>query len=247
MTVIGVLVEAEIGDQHEAVAQVVRQAAQGHLDDPGGVAGSAADRVLGRRHSEQHDRGNAQRRQPVGLLGQRLDGVLDHPGQRGDGPGLSDAFADEERGDQIRRRQSGLRHQVAQYRQPAQPAQPRHREGHGPTVSSSSRQPHQAAHHAHLIVEESVEVGGRAHIVAEQLEAHHPEQQGPRQDGRRHRFRAPAREQVGFDGANDLAQTRRGHGAARLGGGAPGGTAAAKMSTITRVTTSEAATVSRGA
>ncbi len=132
VAVVGVLVEAQVGDQHQPVAQLVGQPAQGHLDDAVRIAGPAADGVLGCGHPEEDHGRHAQRRQPVGLLDQGLGGVLDHAGQGRDGLGLVDALPHEQGGDQVGGGQRRLGHQFAQPRRLAQPAHPGRGEGHDP-------------------------------------------------------------------------------------------------------------------
>ena len=82
VAVVGVLVDAQVGDQHDVVAEVAAQVGQRELHDAVGVEGAAADGVLARRHAEQHDGADAERRQLGDLLAQALAGVLDDAGQR---------------------------------------------------------------------------------------------------------------------------------------------------------------------
>ena len=49
VAVVGVLVEAEVGDEHDRVAELVAQVAQGHLHDAVGVPGPRPVGVLCRR------------------------------------------------------------------------------------------------------------------------------------------------------------------------------------------------------
>ena len=53
---LGVLVDAEIGHQHDLVADLAAQLAQRDLDDAVGVERRRADLVLDGRHAEQHHR-----------------------------------------------------------------------------------------------------------------------------------------------------------------------------------------------
>ena len=56
VTVVGVLVQAEVRDQHELVAELADQAPERHLDDPVRVRGARADGVLGGGDAEEGDR-----------------------------------------------------------------------------------------------------------------------------------------------------------------------------------------------
>ncbi len=101
MAVVGVLVETEVSGQHNAVTHLVAEIAQRDLHDAVGIPGARADCVLRGRHAEQHDRGDAEVGELAHLLPQRLARVLQNPGERADRLGLVDAFADEERRDEI--------------------------------------------------------------------------------------------------------------------------------------------------
>ena len=82
VAVVGVLVQAQVGDQHGRVADLGGQPAQRHLDDPVRVVGRRAAAVLRRRDPEQHQPADAGVHRLVRGLGQRLDGVLHDPGHR---------------------------------------------------------------------------------------------------------------------------------------------------------------------
>ncbi len=101
VAVVGVLVDAQVGHQHDVVAEVGAQIAQCDLHDAVGVVGAAPDRVLGLRHAEQDHGTHTEVGERGHFVAQRLTGVLDHAGQRGDRLRLVDAFADEQRGDQV--------------------------------------------------------------------------------------------------------------------------------------------------
>ena len=63
VAVVGVLVEAEVGDQHQLVAEVVAQLAQRHAGrSPSGSQAPEPVGVLGRGHAEEDDAGDAERR-----------------------------------------------------------------------------------------------------------------------------------------------------------------------------------------
>ena len=89
MPVVGVLVDAQVGDQHDVVADVAAQVGERQLDDPVGVEGAAAERILARRDAEQHHGLDAERGELGDLLAQALAGVLHDAGQRRDRPGLA--------------------------------------------------------------------------------------------------------------------------------------------------------------
>ena len=55
MAVVGVLVDAQVGDQHDVVADIVAEIGEGELGDAVGVVGTAPERILVRRNPEQHD------------------------------------------------------------------------------------------------------------------------------------------------------------------------------------------------
>ena len=79
MAVVGVLVQAEVGDEGHLRPELVPQSAEGDLHDPVLCPRPAALGVLARGDAEEHERRHAQAGQPAGLLDQRLDGVLDDP------------------------------------------------------------------------------------------------------------------------------------------------------------------------
>ena len=124
MPVVGVLVEAEVGDQHEVVADLVRG---GRAARPArcrrvpraralGVLRRRARRTGSRRHAEGGELGD--------FLAQRLARVLHDAGQRRDRLRLVDALAHEQRRDEVVDGQTGLGDQPAQRRRAPQPPQP---------------------------------------------------------------------------------------------------------------------------
>ena len=70
MPVVGVLVEAQVGDEHHGVAELVTKLPQRHLGDAVGVPRLRTDGVLSGREAEQHDGGHAEGAQPAGLFHQ---------------------------------------------------------------------------------------------------------------------------------------------------------------------------------
>ena len=125
VAVVGVLVEAQVGHEHERVADLVAQVAQRHLHDAVGVPGPGARGVLVARARRTGSRPGTPSVGELGhLLAEALAGVLHDAGQRGDRLRLVDALAHEERGDQVVDDEAGLGHQAAQGRRGAQPPGP---------------------------------------------------------------------------------------------------------------------------
>jgi hypothetical protein len=101
VAVVGVLVEAEVGHEHDVGTHVVAQVTQGNLDDAVAGPGLGTLGILGGRDAEEHDAGHAEGAQPGDLLAKRLPAVLDDAGERGDGLGIVDPLAHEQRGHQV--------------------------------------------------------------------------------------------------------------------------------------------------
>ena len=78
---VGVLVDAQIGDQGDVVAEVAAQVGEGQLHDALRIGGAAAGGVLDSRHAEQHDAADAGGGELGDLLAQALPAVLDDTGQ----------------------------------------------------------------------------------------------------------------------------------------------------------------------
>ena len=111
MPVVGVLVQAGIGHQHERIADLVAQVAQRHLHHAVRVVRGAPPRVLGRRDPEQDHPGDPEICQCPYFLAQTLLSVLHHARHRDHGIRFADALLDEERGDEIIDVHAGLRNQ----------------------------------------------------------------------------------------------------------------------------------------
>ena len=140
--VAGVLVDAEIGHQHDVVADLAAQLAERDLHDAVGVERRRAHLVLVGRHAEQHHGAHSHRRQFDHALAQALDGVLVDAGQRADLDRGVDALADEQRRDQIGDCDIGLGDQITQRRRAPQPARPVDREvGRALTRHAAHRTP----------------------------------------------------------------------------------------------------------
>ena len=187
VAVVGVLVEAVVGHEHEAVADLVAQVAQGHLHDAVGVPRLRADGVLARGHAEQDHAGDAERGEGRHLLAEALAGVLHDAGQRGDGLRLGDALAHEQRGDEVVDAEAGLGHQPAQGRRGAQAPGPVLGKGHGPIL-----RPRPAGHALAEVGQGDVgqrrhdEVGGAEVVVGRHRPGHgHGEEAGPAGGGQR--------------------------------------------------------------
>ena len=102
VAVVGVLVDAQVGHDHDVVADVAAQVAQRQLHDAVGIEGAdcrSASFVAGtpNRITARTPRAASSR----DLLAQRLAGVLHDTRQRRDRLGLVDALADEQRCDQV--------------------------------------------------------------------------------------------------------------------------------------------------
>ena len=90
---VGVLVHAQVGDEHELVAHLPAQVLERELDDPPRVPRAGALRVLAGGDAEEDDPGHAEGRQLADLLAERLAGVLDDAGEAGDRLRLTEAGA----------------------------------------------------------------------------------------------------------------------------------------------------------
>ena len=124
VAVVGVLVDAQVGDQHDVVADVAAQVGEGELHDALGIEGAGADGVLACRDPEQHDGPHAERGQLGDLLAEALAAVLDDARQRHDRLRLGDALADEQRGDQVARAHRRLGDEVAEGRRAPEAPRP---------------------------------------------------------------------------------------------------------------------------
>jgi len=139
MAVIGVLVDAEVGDEHDVIADVVTQVAERHLHDAVRVPRARPFGVLGGRHAEQDHAGNPQGGQFGDLLAERFAGVLHHTGQRLDRLRLSDAFPDEQGGDQVVGGEASLGDHAPQGRGATESAQAPLGEAHPASLRSTHR------------------------------------------------------------------------------------------------------------
>ena len=129
MPVVGVLVQAEVGHEHELVADDVAHGAQRDLHD--------AVRDPTRRSPGRPCAPGTPKRMSPGMPNDtsRLASTTSEssecctsPGMDAIGIGLLDPLPHEERGDQVVGPETGLGHQAPQRRGAAQPAQPAHGE-----------------------------------------------------------------------------------------------------------------------
>ena len=103
VAVIGEFVEAGVGHQHGVVAEILRQIAQGHVEDAvrSHADGPAGVLVLVARNPEEHQPADTGGHRVGGGPAQRLPAVLDHTGHRRDGLGFVDTVGDEHRQHQM--------------------------------------------------------------------------------------------------------------------------------------------------
>ena len=141
MAVVGVLVEAVVGHEHQRVPHLVAQVAQRDLHDAVGVVGARAAGVLRGGHAEQDDRGHTEIGQRPHLLAEALLGVLHDAGHRHDRLRRVEAFLHEQRRDQIVDRQPGLGHQPPHRGRAAQPAHAPSRKRHATQAIAASTAP----------------------------------------------------------------------------------------------------------
>ena len=137
VAVVGVLVDAEVGDEHHLVADLGAQVGERELHDAVGIPGAGALGVLVGGHAEEDHAGDAEGGELADLLAERLAGVLHHAGQAGDRLRLGDALPHEQRRDQVVDGDAGLGDEAAQGRGAAQPAEPALGEGHGVRLPAS--------------------------------------------------------------------------------------------------------------
>src|SRR5207245_10123916 len=121
VAVVGILAEADVGDEEQARRRLA-DGAERARDDALGVGGAAAARVLPLRHAEEDDGRHAQVPEPAALLGRALDRALRDAWHRRDrlldpAPGH-----DEERLHELGRVDARLAHQAAERLAAAEPA-----------------------------------------------------------------------------------------------------------------------------
>ena len=120
MTVIGVLVQTEIGDQHQVAADLRAKLAQRALHDPVLAVRLRSDGVLLDRDPEEDHGGDAETGDLHDLFSNRLQCVLRVPGHGSDRKRIGDPLLDEERRDEIAGTQRRLRYQTSQRFRPAE-------------------------------------------------------------------------------------------------------------------------------
>ena len=120
VAVIGVLVDAQIGHQHHSIADLGRQIGQAQLHNSLRIEGLRADGIFGGRHSEQDHGSDAEVSQLLHLGAHAVAGVLHDARERCDRQWPVDAFADEQRGDEVADVEAGLGDEVAERSRTAQ-------------------------------------------------------------------------------------------------------------------------------
>ena len=131
MAVVGVLVDAEVGDQHDLVAHLGAQVLRARAARcPSGSHAPEPSASLWAGTPKRMTAGHAEAGQLADLLAERLAGVLHDAREAGDRLRLVDALAHEQRGDEVVDADAGLGHEPAQGRRAAQPAEPALGEGH---------------------------------------------------------------------------------------------------------------------
>ena len=116
VSVVGVLVEAEVRDHDGVVAEVGAKGRDRSLRDAVGVPCLRSLRVLARRDPEQDERDHAALADLGGFLAEGLDRVLDEAGHRRDRCGILEPFLDEQRRDEIGRTDLGLADELSESR-----------------------------------------------------------------------------------------------------------------------------------
>ena len=124
MPVRRVLVDAQVGHQHHAIADVGRKLAQRHLHDALRVERARAQVVLHLGNAEEDDRTDAEIGELAHLLAQAGASVLHHTRQRGDGLRLVDAFTHEQRRNELTHVELSFGNEVAHRCRAAQPPRP---------------------------------------------------------------------------------------------------------------------------
>ena len=112
VTMVGVLVEAEVGHENQLVTRLVAQILQGNLHDAIGIPSTRAFGVLLGGHTEQHHGWYAERGELAGFFAKRVARVLDDTRQRGNGLRFVDPLAYEQGRHQVVDGDSGLGHEA---------------------------------------------------------------------------------------------------------------------------------------
>ena len=131
MPVVGVLVEAVVGHQHELVADLVAQVAQRDLHDAVGARRRPTPSAsFAARDAEEDHRGHAEVGERPHLLAEALLRVLHDARHRDDRLGRVDALLHEQRRDEVVDRHACLGHEPAQRRGATQAPHPPLGKGH---------------------------------------------------------------------------------------------------------------------
>ena len=118
---IGVLAQADIADD-EQVGDRALHRTDGLLHDPLVVVGFGAGAVLRRGNAKEDDAAQSQRGGPLRILHELIDGELRDAGQGCDGAPQPFTVRNEQRPDELRRRDVGFLHEAAEGGGPAQPS-----------------------------------------------------------------------------------------------------------------------------
>jgi hypothetical protein len=110
VSVIGVLVEADVGHDQAFVANLLTYRPDCGGQDARRIQRAGAARVLVHRDAEQHDACQSGVRGLHCCFAQRVEGVLNHPGHGADRAWLSQPFSDKHGQDQLARLKAGLGH-----------------------------------------------------------------------------------------------------------------------------------------
>jgi len=116
VTVIGVLVETEVGHENGLLAKIILKVAQCDLNNSIGVVSSAAPRIFGLRNSEKDEPAHTGFDRLIRRSSQLIAGVLNNAGHGFDRRRLRDSLFHKERQDQIRGMDAGLTNEAAQCR-----------------------------------------------------------------------------------------------------------------------------------
>jgi hypothetical protein len=109
----GELVQAQVRHDHRGVADLGDDVPDRHVEDARRVGAAGTDLVALGGHAEEHEATDAGTNRLDRRLAQRVAGVLDHAGHRGDRLRLGEPFPHEHRQDQLGRGDPGLRDQPA--------------------------------------------------------------------------------------------------------------------------------------
>ena len=137
MSVVGELIETQIGLHDERVADLCRQRFGCDVEDPMRIIGTRAEGVAHLGDAEQHHAADPRLRSLDRGRTQRIERMLSDTGHRPDLHGLRDALSHEQREDELPRQQRGLAHQIAHCARLPQSSQSHVGEAHGANSSAA--------------------------------------------------------------------------------------------------------------